>query len=508
MPLPEGGYSHPTSRVTSGPLPVPRARLRRAPTRRSDDTGSAVKAGGSIGGASDLDDDEADAEVETRARMRDVDIGAREEPGDLIDGVETEPSAGSIHSSTPTAYEECETTEREHSHEDASSDEEDSLDGDDDHPSADSSLNVLDPDHLRVLQSYGLRPQVSYESSEEANSSDLDEASYEEAVNVSIREAFGDEAVDVDSIRADLARMPPMWQAAISDSLRASQALSESPEFVHAVRAAEAADNAGIISAALYTDSDSDLDSDSEDDDDDGVFPWSTSVTGSALDDAMTESTRAAADEMLRAADVSHEVASLFASRAPRGVASWEDARRGLDLDAVAAARFGNGDVSKSASSTRGFEPPCDRSFGFFDVVTERMSDVSLSEAAAAGMAAVTSTAFCRRTPRARVARTLADVSFVADLLDGLPGVDPTDARIACVLAAVTVDADDDECVGGASKDKGRSRRRSNRNRGNSFLRKPAPAVARGIGARARAEFASGGETAESRGGRGNRRAR
>ena len=501
MPLPEGGYSHPTSRVTSGPSPVPRARLRRAPTRRSDDTGSAVKAGGSIGGASDLDTDEADdTEVETRVRMRDVDIGAREEPGDLIDGVETEPSAGSIHSSTPTAYEECETTEREHSHEDASSDEEDSLDGDDDHPSADSSLNVLDPDHLRVLQSYGLRPQVSYESSEEANSSDLDEASYEEAVNVSIREAFGDEAVDVDSIRADLARMPPMWQAAISDSLRASQALSESPEFVHAVRAAEAADNAGIIGAALsehlYTDSDSDSDSE----DDDGVFPWSTSVTGSVLDDAMTESTRAAAD-------VSHEVASLFASRAPRGVASWEDARRGLDLDAVAATRFGNGDVSKPAPSARGFEPPCDRSFGFFDVVTERMSDVSLSEAAAAGMAAVTSTAFCRRTPRARVARTLADVSFVADLLDGLPGVDPTDARIACVLAAVTVDADDDECVG-AGKDKGRSRRRSNRNRGNSFLRKPAPAVARGIGARARAEFASGGETAESRGGRGNRRAR
>ena len=199
----------------------------------------------------------------------------------------------------------------------------------------------------------------------------------------------------------------------------------------------------------------------------------------------------------------------MFASRAPRGVASWEDARRGLDLDAVAAARFGNGDVSKPASSTRGFEPPCDRSFGFFDVVTERMSDVSLSEAAAAGMAAVTSTAFCRRTPRARVARTLADVSFVADLLDGLPGVDPTDARIACVLAAVTVDADDFDVEGpGASKDKGRSRRRSNRNRGNSFLRKPAPAVARGIGARARAEFASGGETGESRGGRGNRRAR
>ena len=507
MPVPEGGSSHPTSRVTSGPSPVPRARLRRAPTRRSDDTGSAVKAGGSKDGASDLDDDEADdADVETRARMRDVDIGAREEPGDLIDGVETEPSAGSIHSSTPTAYEECETTERERSHDDASSDEEDSLDGDDDHPSADSSLNVLDPDHLRVLQSYGLRPQVSYESSEEANSSDLDEASYEEAVNVSIREAFGDEAVDVDSIRADLARMPPMWQAAISDSLRASQALSESPEFVHAVRAAEAADNAGIIGAALsehlYTDSDSDSE------DDDGVFPWSTSVTGSALDDAMTESTRAAADEMLRAADVSHEVASLFASRAPRGVASWEDARRGLDLDAVAAARFGNGDVSKPAPSARGFEPPCDRSFGFFDVVTERMSDVSLSEAAAAGMAAVTSTAFCRRTPRARVARTLADVSFVADLLDGLPGVDPTDARIACVLAAVTVDADDDECDVGTSKDKGRSRRRSNRNRGNSFLRKPAPAVARGIGARARAEFASGGETGESRGGRGNRRAR
>ena len=169
-----------------------------------------------------------------------------------------------------------------------------------------------------MLQSYGLRPQVSYESSEEANSSDLDEASYEEAVNVSIREAFGDEEVDVDSIRADLARMPPMWQAAISDSLRASQALSESPEFVHAVRAAEAADNAGIIGAAL-SEHLSRPDSDSDSEDDDGVFPWSTSVTGSALDDAMTESTRAAADEMLRAADVSHEVASLFASRAPTG---------------------------------------------------------------------------------------------------------------------------------------------------------------------------------------------
>ena len=188
MPVPEGGSSHPPRRVTSGPSPVPRARLRRAPTRRSDDTGSSVKAG-SIGAASDLDDDEADdAEVETRAYGRDVDIGAREEPGDLIDGVETEPSAGSIHSSTPTAYEECETTERQRDEADTSFDE-DSLDGDDDHPSADSSLNDLDPDHLRVLQSYGLRPQVSYESSEEANSSDLDEASYEEAVNVSIREA-------------------------------------------------------------------------------------------------------------------------------------------------------------------------------------------------------------------------------------------------------------------------------------------------------------------------------
>ena len=190
MPVPEGGSSHPPRRVTSGPSPVPRARLRRAPTRRSEDTGSAVKAGGSIdAGASDLDDDEADdADDETRVRMRDVDIGAREEPGDLIDGVETEPSAGSIHSSTPTAYEECETEERQRDEADTSFDE-DSLDGDDDHPSADSSLNDLDPDHLRVLQSYGLRPQVSYESSEEANSSDLDEASYEEAVNVSIREA-------------------------------------------------------------------------------------------------------------------------------------------------------------------------------------------------------------------------------------------------------------------------------------------------------------------------------
>ena len=60
MPRPEGGSSHPTRRVTSGPSPVPRARLRRAPTRRSEDTGSAVKAGGSKDGASDLDVDEAD----------------------------------------------------------------------------------------------------------------------------------------------------------------------------------------------------------------------------------------------------------------------------------------------------------------------------------------------------------------------------------------------------------------------------------------------------------------
>ena len=98
MPVPEGGSSHPTSRVTSGPSPVPRARLRRAPTRRSDDTGSAVKAGGSIAGASDLDDDEADdADDETRVRMRDVDIGAREEPGDLI-------AVSYTHLTLPTIY--------------------------------------------------------------------------------------------------------------------------------------------------------------------------------------------------------------------------------------------------------------------------------------------------------------------------------------------------------------------------------------------------------------------
>ena len=249
--------------------------------------------------------------------------------------------------------------------------------------------------------------------------------------------------------------MPPTWRAAISASLRLSREFS------------------GL---ARRSDESS---SEEEDEDDGGVtFPWSAR---SSLDDTLNASTRAAAHEMLRAADVSHEVASLFAARVPRGVAtSWEDARRGIDLDAVCAERFGGGDESVDPTpSTRAFEPPCDRSFGFSD------------DAACIAEAAAASTAFCPRKPRARAARAFADVSFVADLLEELPGVDPADARIACVLAAVTVEHAEELQRGEGGH--GRRRGRANRATAGSFPRVLAPAAGRGLGAMARRELAGGG---------------
>ncbi len=479
----------PPRRASSGSYPESRAGARRAPTNSSDDAGAAVKA--SVGGPSDLDaPSDASEDDDARASLREVDIGAREEAGERVRVLDDERADAD---SETDAYEEREESldhttaedrrdgddddeEGEREEEESASDGGDSLA---DHSSADTSLNALDPDNLRVLQSYGLQPQMSYESSENETGSD-------------------DNLLDDDDVRA-----------AISASLRLSRRLGESREFSRAA-------------AGLGRRSDDESSSEEEEEEDDGdelvrraLAPWSA---GPSLDDTLNASTRAATDEMLRAADVSHEVASLFAARVPRGVAtSWEDARRGIDLDAVCADRFGGGESVDPPPSTRAFEPPCDRSFGF--------SGMRSDDAACIAEAAAASTAFCPRKPRARAARAFADVSFVADLLEKLPGVDPTDARIACVLAAVTVDAE--ELQRGAGH--GRRQRRANRAAG-SFPRASAPATGRGLGAMARRELAwagrelgrtgledvrtgledgrtggaTSGETRESRGGRRN----
>ena len=81
----------------------------------------------------------------------------------------------------------------------------------------------------------------------------------------------------------------------------------------------------GVIDDDDDDDDESSSEEEDDDEDDDDV-----TFSPSVHDDELNASTRAAADEMLRAGDVSHEVASLFAARVPRGVAtSWEDARRG-----------------------------------------------------------------------------------------------------------------------------------------------------------------------------------
>ena len=490
-----GGPFTPPRRASSGSYPDSRAGARRAPTSSSDDAGAAVKA--SVGGPSDLDaPSDASEDDDARASLRDVDIGAREETGERVRVLDDERADAD---SETDAHEEREESldhttaedrrdgddddeEEEREEEESASDGGDSLA---DHSSADTSLNALDPDNLRVLQSYGLRPQMSYESSENETGSD-------------------DNLLDDDDVRA-----------AISASLRLSRRLGESREFSRAAaglgRRSDDEDDEDDESSSEEEEDDESSSEEEEYDDGDVTFPWSA---GPTLDDALNASTRAAADEMLRAADVSHEVASLFAARVPRGVAtSWEDARRGIDLDAVCVDRFGGGESVYPPPSTRAFEPPCDRSFGF--------SGMKSDDAACVAEAAASSTAFCPRKPRARAARAFADVSFVADLLEKLPGVDPTDARIACVLAAVTVDAE--ELQRGAGH--GRRQRRGNRAAG-SFPRALAPAAGRGIGAMARRELAgagggggegarangtggraggaTSGETRESRGGRRN----
>ena len=202
-----------------------------------------------------------------------------------------------------------------------------------------------------------------------------------------------------------------------------------------------------------------------EEDDGDVTFPWSA---GPTLDDALNASTRAAADEMLRAADISHEVASLFAARVARGVAtSWEDARRGSLDDALNAS-------TRAARSNR------------------RDPSVSPRRGVRRGGGGVVDGVLPAEP-------SSGSLFAVADLLEKLPGVDPTDARIACVLAAVTVDAE--ELQRGAGH--GRRQRRGNRAAG-SFPRALAPAAGRGIGAMARRELAGagggGGEGARANG--------
>ena len=507
-----GGPFTPPRRASSGSYPDSRAGARRAPTSSSDDAGAAVKA--SVGGPSDLDGevgeertpaDASERDDDARASLRDVDIGAREEPGERVRVLDDERvDADSETDAHEDAHEDREDhatsgdrqcsgddddEEEEREEEESASDGGDSLA---DQLSADASLNALDPDNLRVLQSYGLRPQMSYESSENETGSDDN--------------LLDDDDGHVAAGSAPSAPLPPTWRAAISASLRLSREFS------------------GL---ARRSDESS---SEEEDEDDGGVtFPWSAR---SSLDDTLNASTRAAAHEMLRAADVSHEVASLFASRVPRGVAtSWEDARRGIDLDAVCVERFGGGEsVDRAGPSTRAFEPPCDRSFGFFGfddgdrfesgskafgregpegtTTSRRKSD----DATCIAEAVASSTAFCPRKPRARAARALADVPFVADLLEKLPGVDPSDERILSVLAAVTVDGScEDER--GKSGD-GRRRRRGNRAVSavsavsGSFPRASAPASGRGLGAMARRELAGGGLPGRDRrrGGRGDER--
>ena len=522
----------PPRRASSGSYPEPRAGARRAPTSSSDDAGAAVKA--SVGGgSSDLEEDgdertpaDASEDDDARASLRDVDIGAREEPGERVRVLDDERADANSETDAHEDCEDCEDHARgeddnlldgdEEEREEEREEEGSASDGGDslaDHSSADdASLNELDPDNLRVLQSYGLRPQMSYESSENDTGSDdnlLDDD--DDNLLDDGHEATGS---------APSTPLPPTWRAAISASLRLSRRLGESAEFLR-------------VAAGRTSDDDDDDDDESsseeeDDDEDDDDVTFSPSVH----DDELNASTRAAADEMLRAGDVSHEVASLFAARVPRGVAtSWEDARRGIDLDAVCVERFGGGEsVDRAGPSTRAFEPPCDRSFGFFGfddgdrfesgskafgregpegtTTSRRKSD----DATCIAEAVASSTAFCPRKPRARAARALADVPFVADLLEKLPGVDPSDERILSVLAAVTVDGScEDER--GKSGD-GRRRRRGNRAVSavsavsGSFPRASAPASGRGLGAMARRELAGGGLPGRDRrrGGRGDER--
>ena len=231
-----GGRFTPPRRASSGSYPDSRAGARRAPTSSSDDAGAAVKA--SVGGPSDLENGEertpADAserDDDARASLRDVDIGAREEPGERVRVLDDErvdaDSETDAHEDALEDREDHATSgdrqcsgdddeeEEEREEEESASDGGDSLA---DQLSADASLNALDPDNLRVLQSYGLRPQMSYESSENETGSDdnlLDDGIL-----------LDDDDGHVTAGSAPSAPLPPTWRAAISASLRLSREFS------------------------------------------------------------------------------------------------------------------------------------------------------------------------------------------------------------------------------------------------------------------------------------------
>ena len=165
------------------------------------------------------------SETTTRASLRDVDIGAREESGERVRVLDDERvDADSETDAHEDAHEDrddhatsgdrqCsgddDDDEEERTEEESASDGGDSLA---DHSSADASLNALDPDNLRVLQSYGLRPQMSYESSENETGSDDN--------------LLDDDDGHVAAGSAPSAPLPPTWRAAISASLRLSREFS------------------------------------------------------------------------------------------------------------------------------------------------------------------------------------------------------------------------------------------------------------------------------------------
>ena len=196
------------------------------------DAGAAVKA--SVGGTSDLEDGEertpADAserDDDARASLRDVDIGAREESGERVRVLDDERvDADSETDAHEDAHEDRDDhatsgdrqcSEDDDDDEEERTEEESASDGGDslaDHSSADASLNALDPDNLRVLQSYGLRPQMSWQSSENETGSD---------------DNLDDDDGHVAAGSAPSTPLPPTWRAAISASLRLSREFSGLP---------------------------------------------------------------------------------------------------------------------------------------------------------------------------------------------------------------------------------------------------------------------------------------
>ena len=111
-----GGPFTPPRRASSGSYPETRAGARRAPTSSSDDAGAAVKA--SVGGgSSDLEEDgeertpaDASEDDDARASLRDVDIGAREEPGERVRDLDDERADANSETDAHEDCEDCETS--------------------------------------------------------------------------------------------------------------------------------------------------------------------------------------------------------------------------------------------------------------------------------------------------------------------------------------------------------------------------------------------------------------